>query len=441
MKKLMSVVLALCMTLALCATAWAEGPVNAKAFPEGGDDKVVYWSVGEKNGFSDSLADALKAAYMANDGTKSIEIICKAGADVGAMTHGHVVDDLTIYGNGAYVSGGEYDLEVDTYKFSRTTGAHVDVTASELDKDITITVYDLNGIAVWGERKTAHTVTVSFYNCKNMNRAYLSGTAGSNVLLFDGCSFDASNGSNKNTSIYSNAAGSVTVKNTDFNGIAVPVNLNNKSAGNQTVTVENCDFNNCATEATVATETSTKEYAAPIRVLVQAGANTTLNVKNCSFTGDSANGDILVGDGRATGSAVNANVTMTVTNTEADVQVQESGYYTNNGTNDDNKVTSGTVAADQTLTLTTENNAPKMEVADTPVVPEPVPEPEAPTHHHTRRQPTTTTTTDTTKTDTTTTTTDAVTSAKTFDGGIALYGVMAVLSVTGSAVVIGKKKF
>lgn len=272
-----------------------------------------------------------------------------------------------------------------------------------------------------------------------MNRAYLSGTAGKNILLFDGCSFDAGNGSNKNTSIYSNAAGSVTVKNTDFNGIAVPVNLNNKSAGNQTVTVENCNFTNCATEATVAAEASTKEYAAPIRVLAQAGANTTLNVKNCSFTGDSANGDILVGDGRATGSAVNANVTMTVTNTEANVQVQEPGYYTNNETNDD-KVTSGTVAADQTLTLTKENDAPKMEVADTPVVPEPVPEPEAPTHHHTRRQPTTTTTTDTTKTDTTTKT-DAVTSAKTFDGGIALYGVMAVLSVTGSAVVIDKKKF
>ena len=33
------------------------------------------------------------------------------------MTHGHVADDLIIHGNGAYVSAGERDLEVDIYKF------------------------------------------------------------------------------------------------------------------------------------------------------------------------------------------------------------------------------------------------------------------------------------------------------------------------------------
>ena len=41
---------------------------------------------------------------------------CKPGADVGKMTHGHVCASLTVYGNGAFVSGGENDFEVDTYK-------------------------------------------------------------------------------------------------------------------------------------------------------------------------------------------------------------------------------------------------------------------------------------------------------------------------------------
>ena len=40
----------------------------------------------------------------------------------GPLTHGHVADDIIIYGNGARVSGGECDLEIDTYKFDRKTG-------------------------------------------------------------------------------------------------------------------------------------------------------------------------------------------------------------------------------------------------------------------------------------------------------------------------------
>ena len=66
-----------------------------------------------------------------------------------------------------------------------------------------------------------------------------------------------------------------------------------------------------------------------------------------------------------------------------------------------------------------------------------VPDPPAePAHSHTRRQPTTTTTVVTPDT----TTTDTVTSAKTFDAGIAVYAAMGVLSLTGSAWVVGKKR-
>lgn len=77
------------------------------------------------------------------------------------MTHGHVADDIVIYGNGAYVSAGERDLEIDTYKFNRNTGTQ-DVTGAFLDKDITVTVKELDGIAAWGQRNTAHTVNLAF---------------------------------------------------------------------------------------------------------------------------------------------------------------------------------------------------------------------------------------------------------------------------------------
>lgn len=62
--------------------------------------------------------------------------------------------------------------------------------------------------------------------------------------------------------------------------------------------------------------------------------------------------------------------------------------------------------------------------------PKPDPKPERPV----RRYPTNNTTT------TTDTKTDSVTSARTFDAGVALYVGMSVLSLTGSAVLLGKKK-
>lgn len=58
-------------------------------------------------------------------------------------------------------------------------------------------------------------------------------------------------------------------------------------------------------------------------------------------------------------------------------------------------------------------------------------------HHRINRQPTTTTI-DSAKTDTTKT--DTVTSAKTFDAGIALYAVLGTMSLTGAAWLTGKKR-
>ena len=175
MKKLLSLALALLLLAVMLPVvsmadeiAW-EGSNN------------VYWQAGNDSGQTATLADALKAAYMANNG--DITITCRPDSDVGSLTHGHVADNITIIGNGAYISGGECDLEVDTYMFSRDTGSQVESGGAYLDKDITITASNLYNLGVWGERHTDYTVNINLTNCDskeisgkgNVQRVYITG--------------------------------------------------------------------------------------------------------------------------------------------------------------------------------------------------------------------------------------------------------------------------
>lgn len=123
----------------------------------------VYWAAGTQSGYEATLAEALTAAYKAK--ADYITIICRPGADVGKMTHGHVADNLTIYGNNAYISAGECDLEVDTFMYSRETGKQVTENGEYLGKDITITAYELDNLGVWGQRNTNNTVNVNLTDC------------------------------------------------------------------------------------------------------------------------------------------------------------------------------------------------------------------------------------------------------------------------------------
>ncbi len=91
--------------------------------------------------------------------------------------------------------------------------------------------------------------------------------------------------------------GTIRISDCTFAGISVPINLNNKSAGTQTVTVTGTTFTDCSTAAgTAANNTAT--YAAPIRVLCKKGATTSLTVEEAAFvyTGENTqagNGDIF----------------------------------------------------------------------------------------------------------------------------------------------------
>ena len=301
----------------------------------------VYWAAGTQSGFVATLADALTAAYKANVG--AITIVCRPGADVGKLTHGHVADNITIYGNNAYISSGECELEVDTFMYSRETGKQVTTGGAYLDKDITVTAYELDNLGVWGERHTDHKVTVNLTDCDTVNgitvqRVYISGTTGVNDITLTGCDFGT-----KATSVYSNADGAVVIDNCSFTGAQVPVNFNHKAGGTQTVTVRNSKFTNCGDND------AWKQFAAPVRFVNSGSGTMTTSVDTCTFTGTvGGNGDILLGDGRE-GQKSN-DVTLTVKNTAANVQAQQPGYYGDGGTKDESKLGEKTVAAGETLT-------------------------------------------------------------------------------------------
>ena len=301
----------------------------------------VYWAAGSESGYAATLADALTAAYMANAG--GITIVCRPGADVGKLTHGHVADDITIYGNNAYISSGECELEVDTFMYSRDTGKQVTAGGAYLEKDITVTAYELDNLGVWGQRHTDHKVTVDLTDCDStdgitVQRVYISGTTGVNDITLTGCDFGT-----KATSVYSNADGNVVIDNCSFTGAQVPVNFNHKANGTQTVAVQNSTFTNCGDNG------DWEQFAAPVRFVNSGSGTMTTTVATCTFTGTvGSNGDILLGDGRE-GQKSN-DVALTVANTVATVQAQQPGYYGSNGTTDASKQGTKNVAAGDKLT-------------------------------------------------------------------------------------------
>ena len=281
-----------------------------------------------------TLDAALKAVYMSTPQSVA-KVYCKSGADVGTMTHSHVADDLVIYGNNAKVTGGERDLEIDTYKYNRETGGQSSQGVF-LDKDITVKAIALDGIAAWGQRNTSHTINLVFEDCQNMERIYFTNNANpEGVINIDvkGCSFDATTApvSSKNTSVYSNSNGVISIKDTVFKGIAVGLNINHKSAGEQAITLDGCKFIDCALSGD-AGAASTKTYGAPVRVVSKDGATTRLSVKNTAFEyaegkANWGNGDILIGDGRFDAAEKQGVVTLEMTGTAASVMVQQKGYY------------------------------------------------------------------------------------------------------------------
>lgn len=316
-------------------------------------------------------------ADIAVDEVQGAVLYCKPGANVtGASAHAPLTVSVTIHGNDAYMTTN--DLDIDTYtnkSFSwdkdgsnGTTGDTVKYD-SALSQDITVNITALDGVAAWGERKTSFTINLSFTDCQDMNRVYFSGTTGTNNFSFDGCSFGGAGKSTVRTAgactIYSNAAGTISVKNSTFNFVAVPINLNHESTGGtQTLTVEGCTFTDCATKSSIAaasgTNAETPTYAAPIRVMANVSTNgSALTVANCVFTYTTnevaVNGDILIGEGRYGKSGRTCAVKVDVSGTAATVEVHESGHYNSDYTENASLVWRGSTAASETMSFTTVN--------------------------------------------------------------------------------------
>ena len=311
MKKLLSLALAILMlSVMLPVVSMAD-----EIIWEGSNN--VYWQAGNASGQTPTLADALKAAYMANKG--DITITCRPNSDVGSLTHGHVADNITIIGNGAYISGGECDLEVDTYRYDRTTGKQ-DENGAYLEKNITITASNLYNLGVWGQRHTSYTVNINLTNCDskaisgmvNVQRVYISGATGVNNITVTGCDFLT-----KATALYSNADGTVVIDNCTFNGGQVPVNFNHKANGIQTVTVKNSTFTNCGDAG------EWSAFAAPVRFVNSGTGSLDATIENNTFTGTVGNnGDILLGDYREGETSNNFTATITPNGT---TKVRNSG--------------------------------------------------------------------------------------------------------------------
>lgn len=312
MKRFLSILLAVLMlAVMLPATAMAAQP---SVDWTNHDSENVYWVSGDQSGYTATLAAALTEAYKANE--DDITIVCRPDSNVGSLTHGHVADSITIIGNGAYISGGECDLEVDTYKYSRTTGQQAE-DGAYLDKDITITASNLYNLGVWGQRNTDHTVNINLTNCDskeisgevNVQRVYISGTAGANNITVTGCDFLT-----KATALYSNADGTVVIDNCTFKGGQVPVNFNHKADGKQIVTVKNSTFTNCGDAG------KWSAFAAPVRFVNSGNGSLDATIENNTFTGTVGdNGDILLGDQRVGERSLNVNAEIV---TKQDVTVK-----------------------------------------------------------------------------------------------------------------------
>ena len=308
MKKLLSLALALLLLAVMLPVVSMADEITWE------ESKNVYWQAGETSGQTATLAEALKVAYMANKG--DITITCRPNSDVGSLTHGHVADNITIIGNDAYISGGECDLEVDTYRYDRTTGKQ-DENGAYLEKNITITASNLYNLGVWGERHTNHIVNINLTNCDgkapvNLQRVYISGTAGVNNITVTGCNFLT-----KATALYSNADGTVVIDNCTFNGGQVPVNFNHKADGKQTVTVKNSTFTNCGDAG------EWSAFAAPVRFVNSGTGSLDATIENNTFTGTVGNnGDILLGDYREGETSNNFTATITPNGT---TKVRNSG--------------------------------------------------------------------------------------------------------------------
>ena len=264
------------------------------------EDKFGVNTVTDGTNYYKTMKAALEGIHL----TGKNVLYCKPGANVGVMTHGHVCADLTVYGNDAFISGGEQDFELGQYNYCHNGSS----TCSGVTSDLDFVVNYLHGSGAWGTHNTEYAFNITFNNCENMSRVYMNGTGGDNNINLESCSFTSNTAGN--CKLYSNANGTINVKNCEFSNLDIAINLNHKAEGNQIVNIENTTFDKVGS--------SEYEYSAPVRVLSSVeGAESNVSITGCTFSNTvanslSQNADILldyaIGLTTAIVSNTNANV-------------------------------------------------------------------------------------------------------------------------------------
>ena len=319
-----------------------QGNANVPAYPvgvstEGFDEATTVYYSKTNGGFS--VGEATTEAELANhpaviayekDGAvryaadlrvaiedKPTVIYCKENARIPmAYAHVDVLNDLTVYGNGAKFDGGDLSIY-----------ASGDYKAPD-NMETTINLYDTVNLGVWGQPGADERVwNVNFTNCRAdgtllvMYRGDKNCTSKINVIMTD-CYTTGYNDS----IIHTTADGSITIKNCTFTSNCAPINLSHKQADTMTISVEDSKFIGCGKVDPA------NDYFAPVR-LVNNNAGGTLNVtlKN-NFFADTVgtNGDILLGDYREHGKS-NPFTTTIVTSSPVTVKSSEGAPYAYNG--------------------------------------------------------------------------------------------------------------
>ncbi len=230
-----------------------------------------------------TLTAALDAIHDSNV-TESI-LYLKPNANLGTITHAHVCSSITIYGNNAYISGGERDFEIGIPQTA--VGCTID--------SIELNIYDLDGCAVWGTIPEGANVSVSLNNCENVSKIMLPNYTTGNYDLsisIDNCTFVGTD-SYRDSAIWCRGLDNLTITNTTFKNYKKGVNQNNKDAGVENYTLTNCTFIDCS----IATYGADAE-SAPVRAVASAsGATVNLTMTDCEFiytgTETAINGDVL----------------------------------------------------------------------------------------------------------------------------------------------------
>ena len=223
------------------------------------------------------------------------EIYFAPNIPISVTSHQMVVPEsgIVIHGNGATISGGEQDFNINQNYTEEST--------------VNLTINNLNGVKVWGAAGNKATINITLNNCSLKGTGLADGghslvmnrgnenEAVTNIVL-DGCHME-----NAQVGLHTIYAGTTTVKNCTFKDVVVPINIAKRS-GTQTATVEviNCTFDKCGI-ANTETTNSAYDYCAPVRVVDNGGISEsiTLTVDNCKFNDTQSEWEILLMDYRS----------------------------------------------------------------------------------------------------------------------------------------------